>query len=220
MTIGQNTVSAEMLRSYVERIERLRAQRKDLALDIATINAEAKGAGFTPTVIARVIKRREKKPHDLQEYDALTDMYLHAMGMQGLGDGPLFRATGLAGFDAAAKELVIDRMKQFVPAAGMGTVTVTFGGKHMRLERQKDGTVTVTDVMEIVKTTPAMPERPAKEPVPDVDEDGAEALGRQYARNNQPVIDNPFPFGDPRRARFDLGWRNESGGDGMGPKDD
>lgn len=43
----------------------------------------------------------------------------------------------------------------------------------------------------------------------------AEELGRKAARDGKPVIDNPFPFNDPRRARFDEGWRKESGSDGM-----
>lgn len=44
----------------------------------------------------------------------------------------------------------------------------------------------------------------------------AEELGRKAAREGRPVIENPFPFGDARRARFDEGWRKESESDGMG----
>ncbi len=43
-----------------------------------------------------------------------------------------------------------------------------------------------------------------------------EALGIAAARAGSPIIENPFPFGDPRRARFDEAWRKETGGDGMG----
>lgn len=90
---------------------------------------------------------------------------------------------------------------------------------------------TVSAVLKIRKAKPhdfqeaqAKPEveRLAKayepEPVPDVDEGGAKQLGRDYANANRAVIDNPFPYGDARRARFDEGWREASGGDGMGPK--
>lgn len=48
------------------------------------------------------------------------------------------------------------------------------------------------------------------------DERDPEEMGRKAAREGRPVIDNPFPFGDPRRARFDEAWRKESGTDGMG----
>jgi SpoVK/Ycf46/Vps4 family AAA+-type ATPase len=44
----------------------------------------------------------------------------------------------------------------------------------------------------------------------------AEALGERAALQGEPVTTNPFTFGDPRRARFDAGWRRGSGGDGMG----
>lgn len=44
----------------------------------------------------------------------------------------------------------------------------------------------------------------------------AEEMGRAAARAGKPVIDNPFLFGDPRRARFDEGWRKEAESDGMG----
>lgn len=44
----------------------------------------------------------------------------------------------------------------------------------------------------------------------------AEEMGRKAAREGKAVIDNPFPFGDPRRARFDEGWRKETDTDGMG----
>jgi MoxR-like ATPase len=52
-----------------------------------------------------------------------------------------------------------------------------------------------------------------------IDIESAEALGRQAARDGKPVIDNPFPFGDARRARFDEGWRKQGESDGMGGAD-
>jgi DNA polymerase III delta prime subunit len=50
----------------------------------------------------------------------------------------------------------------------------------------------------------------------EIDPAVAEEMGREAARAGKPVIDNPFPFGDQRRARFDEGWRKESESDGMG----
>lgn len=51
---------------------------------------------------------------------------------------------------------------------------------------------------------------------PEITDASAEQLGRNAAREGKPVIENPFSFGDSRRARFDEGWRKESGNDGMG----
>lgn len=68
-----------------------------------------------------------------------------------------------------------------------------------------------------VKTMP-WPLKLAAEIVEDAEVDiaDAEELGRQAARDGRPVIDNPFPYADPRRAKFDEGWRKESEADGMG----
>lgn len=220
MTIGQNTVSGEQLRGYIERIERIRGEKDALGQDEAAIYADAKANGFTPAAMKAVVKIRAMKPHDRQEFEAMLDMYLHALGMA--AEPPLFRAAGLMSIDTAAREQVIERMKEFAPAAGLGDITVTMGGKSLRLARETDGTVAVTEVL---ASPPPPPARPGartplpKADVPDVDGAGAEALGRQYARENKPVIDNPFPFGDARRPRFDEGWRKETGSDGMGPDD-
>jgi uncharacterized protein (UPF0335 family) len=73
MSVGQNTVSGEMLRSFVERIERLAAEKSRLADDISAVFAEAKSSGFTPKAIRRVVKIRATKPHDYQEEEAMVD---------------------------------------------------------------------------------------------------------------------------------------------------
>jgi SpoVK/Ycf46/Vps4 family AAA+-type ATPase len=49
-----------------------------------------------------------------------------------------------------------------------------------------------------------------------IDTADAEEMGRAAAREGKSIIDNPFPFGDVRRARFDEGWRKETETDGMG----
>lgn len=43
-----------------------------------------------------------------------------------------------------------------------------------------------------------------------IDVDGAEAMGRHAALSGKSIIENPFPFNDPRRARFDEGWRAQT----------
>ena len=57
MTMAIDTISADRLRSLVERIERLQAERKTLAGDIKDIMAEAKGAGFDGKVIRQIIRQ-------------------------------------------------------------------------------------------------------------------------------------------------------------------
>jgi uncharacterized protein (UPF0335 family) len=219
MSLGKNTASGEMLLSFVERVERVRGEKKQLSADESAIMADAKANGFTPKAIGAVVKIRAMKPHDRQESEALLDMYLHALGMA--SEPPLFRAAGLAAIDTTARDQVIERMKDFVPPAGKGDIVVNMDGKALRLRRDKEGAVEVQEVIEkpVQAATPKAAAAPKAE-IPAVDGDGAEALGRHFAKGNKPVISNPFPFGDARRARFDEGWRKETGSDGMGPKDD
>lgn len=217
---GKNTIAGDQLRSIIERMEALNADSKQIAADKGEIMAEAKANGLNPGAIKYCIKIRAMKPHDREESEAMRDLYLHAIGME--SEPPLFRFAGLGGIDITARDAVIERMKDFVPAFGLGDIVVTMGGKPVRLTRDKDGTVSATDVLPLApapEPKPGKPARKAKEPPPEVDAAGAEDLGRDYARQNRPVIDNPFPFGDPRRARFDRGWREETGNDGMGPDD-
>jgi uncharacterized protein (UPF0335 family) len=220
MNLGGNVGSAQELMSFVERREKLESDKRDIGDDIKVVNAEIAAAGFDTKTFNMIIKIRKAKPHDLQEAQAMLDTYLHALGMA--TEAPLARFVKNASVDRASLESVLDYMEPAVPPSGSGHIDVNVGGKTWRLTRDLFGAVTRT---EVVAGTPERkktekPQRAEKPPVPDVDEDGAKALGREYAQANRPVIDNPFPFGDARRARFDEGWRDGNGGDGMGPDED
>jgi uncharacterized protein (UPF0335 family) len=213
--IGRNTISGELLRGFVERIESIEERIDDLKDDKGGVMAEAKAAGFVKEGVRYIVKKRKLKPSERAEAEALEDMYLHAMGMA--ADNPLFRAVGLMGIDITAKESVIEAMKKFVPANG--SIVIEAGGAPVRLTRDKDGNVSVTEVIEKPMETAEASKggKPfQKAPVPDVDANGAELLGREAFRRDEAIITNPFPFGDARRPRWDKGWRDESGGDGMG----
>ena len=218
----QHNSSAEHLRSFVERLERLSEDMKATKDDAKLVMTEATGSGFDAGGIKAVLKIRAMKPHDYQEAEAIKETYLHALGMS--VEPPLFRAAGLAEFDPTVRENVLSAMRAFVPAFGKGDIIVTWGGKKLRLLRDKDGGIVEQDVVDAPApsrgtTTEAKP-RPPKADVPDVDADGAKALGREYAKDNKAVVANPFPYGDPRRAKFDEGWREGAGSDGMGPPEE
>jgi uncharacterized protein (UPF0335 family) len=218
-TIGRNTIAGEMLRGFVERYENLGTQIKQLRDDQGVVMAEAKAANIQPSGVRYIVKKRKLKPSERAESEQLEDMYLHAMGMA--ADNPLFRAVGLIGVDITAKESVIEAMKKFVPANG--SITVEAGGSPIRLSRDAEGNISVTEVIEkpVQQSLPETGKRPtAKATAPDVTPDVAESMGRQAFKDDIPIISNPFPFGDARRARWDKGWRDESGGDGMGPEED
>lgn len=216
---GKNSVSGEQIRSYVERYERLEVEKKEIGDEQKAVMAEAKAAGFDTKILRHCIKVRTKKPADYHEAQALADMYLSALGM--VTEPPLFRAANRIGVDIAAKESVIEALKNFVPENG--SIIIEAGGAPVRLTRDKDGTVTAQDVIE--RPAPAAGSAPppgrrhrAPQDVPDVSPDEAEALGAQAARDNVPIIKNPFPFGDERRPRWDKGWRAGSGNGGFGPE--
>ena len=61
MADGSSTggVAAAKLKSFVERIERLEAEKSALAGDIREVFAEAKGNGFDTKIMRQVIKLRK-----------------------------------------------------------------------------------------------------------------------------------------------------------------
>ncbi len=216
-TIGKNTPIGAELQDFVDRIENIAAQIAALQDDKAVVLADAKARGFSKRRLGEVIRIRKMKPQDRQEAEAELDIYLHALGME--SEPPLLRYMARAGTDTAVRATVLEAMKSFVPPHGRGDITVTMEGKPVRLARNKAGEV---EMLEAADKPLPMPgagrtQKKPKAEVPECSADQAEEMGRQYARDNRPIIDNPFPYGDARRPRFDKGWRLETGNDGMGP---
>jgi uncharacterized protein (UPF0335 family) len=81
MADGSSGIAADQLRSYIERIERLEEEKRGLATDIRDVYAEAKGNGFEPKVMRRVVALRRMESADRQELDALLDLYRNAVGI-------------------------------------------------------------------------------------------------------------------------------------------
>jgi uncharacterized protein (UPF0335 family) len=74
-------IAGDRLKSFVERIERLEEEKKALASDIKEVYAEAKGSGFDTKIMRQVIRLRRMDKDDLDEQDALIDVYKRALGM-------------------------------------------------------------------------------------------------------------------------------------------
>ena len=72
---------AERLRSFVERIERLDAEAKDIADARKEVLSEAKGEGYLVMAIRKIVAERKRKPEDVAEEQALLEMYRSALGM-------------------------------------------------------------------------------------------------------------------------------------------
>lgn len=76
--LGQAT--QEKLRQYVARIERLEAEKAELAADIREVYAEIKTFGLDPKIIRKVVSLRKKDANERAEEEALLDMYLTVVG--------------------------------------------------------------------------------------------------------------------------------------------
>lgn len=72
-------ISADRLRSLIERIERLEEEQKALASDIRDIFAEAKGAGFDVKIMKEIIKLRKMNVADRDEKEFLLETYRKAL---------------------------------------------------------------------------------------------------------------------------------------------
>ncbi|MBR0677234.1 DUF2312 domain-containing protein [Roseomonas alkaliterrae] len=74
-------IAADRLRSIIERIERLEEEKEALSSDIKDIMSEAKSAGFDVKVIRQVLRIRKQEPAEVEEQEALLDLYRRALGM-------------------------------------------------------------------------------------------------------------------------------------------
>ncbi len=74
-------ITADQLKSYIERLERLEEEKKNIAEDIKEVFAEAKGNGFDTKTMKVILKLRKIEPDDLQEQEYLLDTYKRALGM-------------------------------------------------------------------------------------------------------------------------------------------
>ncbi len=78
-TIGN--LSAEHLKQFIERIERLNEEKRNLQEDIKEVFAEAKGTGFAVPAIREIIKLRAKDTATIEEEEYILDTYKRALGM-------------------------------------------------------------------------------------------------------------------------------------------
>jgi uncharacterized protein (UPF0335 family) len=80
-------IAGDRLKSFIERIERLEEEKRALAEDIKEVYAEAKGNGFDTKIMRQLVKIRKMDKDDLDEQEALLDVYMRALGMLPAGSG-------------------------------------------------------------------------------------------------------------------------------------
>ena len=75
------SVTADELRQFVERYERLEEEKKDIADQQKELMAEAKGRGYDTKVLRKVVALRRRKPDEIAEEEAVLEVYKAALGM-------------------------------------------------------------------------------------------------------------------------------------------
>ena len=79
---GHNSISKDQLKAIVERVERLNEEKKTISDDIRDVYVEAKGNGFCPKTLRKIVSMRKKDPSARAEEAAIMELYLHALGME------------------------------------------------------------------------------------------------------------------------------------------
>jgi len=75
------SVTADELRSFIERYERLQIEKTDVGDAQKEVMAEAKGRGYDTKVLRKIIALRKRSNGDVQEEEAVLEMYKEALGM-------------------------------------------------------------------------------------------------------------------------------------------
>lgn len=74
-------VTADELRQFIERWERLEAEKKDIAEQQKEVMAEARARGYDVKIMRKVIALRKREADDIAEEAAVLSMYMEALGM-------------------------------------------------------------------------------------------------------------------------------------------
>jgi len=80
-SVGEDNVSAEQLRLFIERLERLEEDKAGVAADIKAVYGEAKGTGFDTKTMRSIIRLRAMEKSARQEQEALLETYKAALGL-------------------------------------------------------------------------------------------------------------------------------------------
>lgn len=74
-------VAGQRLRNFIERVERLEAEKAALMEDSKEVYAEAKGVGFDVKIMRKIVSLRKMDTEKRREEKELLDLYLSAIGM-------------------------------------------------------------------------------------------------------------------------------------------
>lgn len=76
-------IPGNRIRSFVERIEQIEIEIKELNEAKKEIFSEAKGEGFDVKILKEIIKLRKQDQDERDEHETLLDVYMRAMDQAG-----------------------------------------------------------------------------------------------------------------------------------------
>ncbi|MBJ6127371.1 DUF2312 domain-containing protein [Microvirga splendida] len=76
-------IAGDRIRSFIERIEQIETELKELTEAKKEIFSEAKGEGFDVKVLKEILKLRKQDQEERDEHETLLDVYMRAMDEAG-----------------------------------------------------------------------------------------------------------------------------------------
>ena len=74
-------VTADELRQFIERFERLEIEKKDISDQQKEVMVEAKSRGYDTRIMRKIVSLRKRNLEDIAEEEAILSMYKTALGM-------------------------------------------------------------------------------------------------------------------------------------------
>jgi uncharacterized protein (UPF0335 family) len=74
-------IAADLLKQFVDKVDRLEDQKAEIGEEIKLVMAEAKSQGFDTKILRQVVRLQRMKPHDRVEQQELLEIYTAAVGL-------------------------------------------------------------------------------------------------------------------------------------------
>lgn len=74
--------SADRLKSFIRRIEKLEEDKVAIMTDIREVYAEAKSTGFDPKIMRQIVRLRKMDDQKRIEMNELLELYQSVLGME------------------------------------------------------------------------------------------------------------------------------------------
>lgn len=73
---------AKQLLAFIERVERLEEDKKQVSEDIKDVYAEARGTGYDVKILRKIVTIRRQDSDKRREEEEVLAIYLSALGME------------------------------------------------------------------------------------------------------------------------------------------